>query len=113
MTKRDDDFQPTLGKSPRDRSGRTARKISSLNRQVMRAVSKAGGNPKRLGSRSGKKPRTGRYNARGRGAKVMRTLQRDTGWKFDSASGQRARMRRVIVKARYVKLKGAQSRAGY
>jgi len=43
----------------------------------------------------------------------MRTLQRDTSWKFDSASGQRARMRRVIVKARYVKFKGPQSRAGY
>jgi len=113
MTKRDDDFQPTLGKSPRDRSGRTARKISSLNRQVMRAVGKAGGNPKRLGSRSGKGPRTGRYNARGRGARVMRTLQRNPGWKFDSPSGQRLRMRRVIVKARYVKLKGPQSRAGY
>src|ERR1700690_1679693 len=41
--------------------------------------------------KTGKKPRTGRYNARGRGAKVMRTLQRDMGWKFDSASGQRAR----------------------
>jgi len=113
MTKRDDDLRPKLGKSRRDRAGRTAREMSSLNRQVMHAVSKAGGNPKRLGSRSGKKPRTGRYNARGRGAKVMRTLQRDMGWKFDSASGQRARVRRVIVKARYVKFKGPQSRAGY
>jgi len=113
MTKRDDDFQPKLGKSRRDRAGRSLREMSSLNQQVMHAVGKAGGNPKRLGSRGGKKPRTGRYNARGRGAKVMRTLQRDTSWKFDSASGQRARMRRVIVKARYVKFKGPQSRAGY
>ena len=79
----------------------------------MRAVGKAGGDPKRFGSRGGNGPRTGRYNARGRGAKVMRTLQRNTGWKFDAATGQRMRMRRVIVKARYVKIKGPQSRAGY
>ena len=50
---------------------------------------------------------------RGRGAKGDADLTRDTGWKFDRASGQRVRMRRVIVKARYVKLKGPQSRAGY
>ena len=63
--------------------------------------------------RSGKAARNGRYNAHGRGAKVMRSLPRDTGWKFHAASGQRMRMRRVVVKARYVKLKGVQSRAGY
>ncbi len=80
------------------------------------AIAKAGGNPKRLPKRSqagGKVPRSGRYNARGRGAKVMRTLPRDTGWKFDATSGQKLRMRRVVVKARYVNFKGAQSRAGY
>jgi hypothetical protein len=116
MTK-DDDFKPKLGKSRADRSGRDARKVLSFERQVMRAIGKAGGDPKRLGKGprrgSGKTPRNGRYNAHGRGAKVMRSLQRDTGWKFDHGSGQRMRMRRVIVKARYVKLKGSQSRASY
>jgi type IV secretory pathway VirD2 relaxase len=113
MSKRDDDFQPQLGKARRSRAGRGTHNMLSLERRVMRAVGKAGGNPKRLNSRNIKGPRTGRYNARGRGAKVMRTLQRDKGWKFNAASGQRMRMRRVIVKARYVKLKGRQSRAGY
>jgi type IV secretory pathway VirD2 relaxase len=111
--KNDDDFRPKLGKSRGKQSTRVARGLTSLERQVMRAVGKAGGNPSRLGSRRGKTPRTGRYNARGRGAKVMRSLSRDTGWKFDRSSGQRVRMRRVIIKARYVKLKGPQSRAGY
>ena len=113
IMKSDDDFRPKLGKSRGKKSTRKARGLTSLERQVMRAVGKAGGNPSRLGSRRGKTPRTGRYNARGRGAKVMRSLSRDTGWKFDRSSGQRVRMRRVIIKARYVKLKGPQSRAGF
>lgn len=83
----------------------------------MNAMVRAGGDPKRTGKphpASGKaKPRNGRFNAHGRGAKVVRTLPRDNGWKFDASSGQRMRMRRVIVKARVVKLKGPGSRASY
>ena len=95
-------------------SGRAARRALSFERQVIAAVARAGGDPRRIGKpRNGKTARNGRYNAHGRGAKVMRTLPRDTGWKFDAHSGQRMRMRRVVVKARYVKLKGVQSRAGY
>ncbi|MDE2181559.1 MAG: relaxase/mobilization nuclease and DUF3363 domain-containing protein [Alphaproteobacteria bacterium] len=111
-------FEPKLGK-PRADTGssaeRSARQVGSFHRQLMRAVAKAGGNPRRLarGKRGDGKPRTGRFNARGRGAKIVRTFPVDNGWKFDSNSGQRMRMRRVVVKARVVKLRGPQSRAGY
>ncbi len=113
-------FEPKLGK-PRadtgDNVGRSVRQVRSFHRQVMEAVTKAGGNPRRLagagGTRSDGKQRTGRFNARGRGAKIVKTFPTDNGWKFDTSSGQRIRMRRVVVKARVVKLRGPQSRAGY
>lgn len=112
----DDDFRVRPGRPRADRSGRSARKVLSFERQVMVAVAKAGGNPKHIGKAlrgGGKAARNGRYNAHGRGAKVMRSLPRDPGWTFDGRSGQRLRMRRIIVKARYVKLKGPASRAAY
>ena len=73
----------------------------------MHAVAKAGGDPRRIGkgrlSPAKGKARNGRFNARGRGAKVMRSLPRDTGWSFDTATGMRMRMRRrrggLVVKA--------------
>jgi type IV secretory pathway VirD2 relaxase len=111
----DDLFKPRMGKPRADTarsSGPSAHRVLSFQQQVMRAMAKAGTNPRGL-KRAGGKPKPGRFNARGRGAKVMRTLTRDSGWQTDSASGQRLRMRRVIVKARYVKLKGSQSRAAY
>jgi len=117
MTKDQGDlFEIRVGKPRADRGSRARSRASlTFQRQVMKAVAKAGGDPKRFGmsARQGTRAKTGRYNARGRGAKVMRTLHRDTGWKFDSGSGQRLRMRRVIVKARYVKFKGQASRAAY
>ena len=113
-------FRIRVGKprSDGERSARATRRAArSFERQIMQAVAKAGGDPKRIGrsrSTGGKSgPKNGRYNARGRGAKVMRTLPRETGWKFDAGTGQRMRMRRVVVKARFVKLKGPGSRAGY
>ena len=116
MATDDKDFRVKPGRPRADKSGRGARKALSFERRVMVAVAKAGGDPKRIGKGLGggkKGARNGRYNAHGRGAKVMRSLPRDPGWKFDHASGQRLRMRRVIVKARYVKLKGPASRASY
>jgi hypothetical protein len=79
-------------------------------KQVQIAVRKAGGDPRRLGAgarlgggREG--GRTGRFNARGRGAKVVASFARqdqDGGWQRDSAG--RFRARRVVVKARVVRL---------
>lgn len=76
-------------------------------------MAKAGGDPKRVGKAGGTRPKNGRYNARGRGAKIVRTFPRENGWKFEAGTGARTRMRRVVVKARFVKLKGPGSRAGY
>ena len=79
-------------------------------KQVQVAVRKAGGDPRQIGSgaRSGggrEGGRTGRFNACGRGAKVVASLARqggDGGWQRDSAG--RFRARRVVVKARVVRL---------
>ena len=79
-------------------------------KQVEIAVRKAGGNPRLIGDRlrsgSGREGgTTGRFNARGRGAKVAAALPRrgrDGGWQRDSAG--RFRARRVLVKARVVRL---------
>jgi hypothetical protein len=84
-------------------------------KQVQIAVRKAGGDPRRIssGAQSGggrEGGRTGRFNARGRGAKVVASLSRQRdGWHRDSAGLFRAR--RVVVKARVVRL-NPQQRAG-
>ena len=122
---RDDDnsFRVRPGRAqPRD--GKTARRPLSFMRDVKRAVAKQGGDPRRLfrqGRRSwsgsggearegrGRTRRSGRFNARGRGAKVAATLPRENHWTVER--GVRFRSRRVVVKARVVKLRGAASRA--
>ena len=68
--------------------------------EVHQAIRRAGGDPNRL---AGRGKRSGRYNARGRGAKVVAGLKGRNGWSR-SLSGQRTRSRRVAVKARIVKL---------
>ncbi|UNC15923.1 DUF3363 domain-containing protein [Acidiphilium multivorum] len=79
-----------------------------FTRQVELAIRKAGGNPNRIGRASGsgggrKGGGTGRFNAHGRGAKALESFPRDSGgWQRDSAG--RFRSRRVVVKARVVKL---------
>ncbi|MER9544288.1 DUF3363 domain-containing protein [Mesorhizobium sp. M0437] len=75
-------------------------------RQVEIAIRKQGGNPYRLGASSSGGKGSGRFNARGRGGKVVAGLPRDGGgWKQDG-NGVRFRSRRVVVKARVVKLPG-------
>ena len=79
-------------------------------KQVQVAVRKAGGNPNRIGREpnpGGGRERglSGRFNARGRGAKVVPSFLRegrDVGWHQDSSG--RFRSRRVAVKARIIKL---------
>ncbi|HTO62698.1 MAG TPA: DUF3363 domain-containing protein [Bradyrhizobium sp.] len=86
-------------------------------KQVQFAVRKAGGDPRRIGvgSRSANDReggRAGRFNARGRGAKVVASFPRqggNGGWQHDSAG--RFRARRVVVKARVVRL-NPQRRGG-
>jgi hypothetical protein len=79
-------------------------------KQVEVAVRKAGGNPNRIGREPGvgggrERGLSGRFNARGRGAKVVPLFLREGhvgGWQRDSSG--RFRSRRVAVKARIVKL---------
>ena len=108
------DFTPRLGRSRTPKGSRGSRPLS-FQQQVMQAVARAGGDPRRIGKPSGvraKAPaKTGRFNARGRGAKFAATVPRDSGWKFDADTGMRFRARRVIVKARVVKMRGAESQA--
>jgi len=115
MSRDDDiDFTPRVGR-PRARSGNPVRRPQSFTQQVMQAVAKAGGDPRRIakpgGARARAPTKTGRFNARGRGAKFAATIPRDSGWKFDSDTGMRFRARRVIVKARVVKMRGSDSQA--
>ncbi len=97
----DDRFRIRPGR-PRDRGTRVNPRSRSFRAQVKRAVAKAGGNPNRFGGTASKA--SGRFNARGRGGKVVQTFPRDGGgWNRDE-SGTRSRARRVVVKARVVKL---------
>jgi len=83
-------------------------------KQVQIAVRKAGGDPRRIGSgarsdgdREG--GRSGRFNARGRGAKIVASFpwsSKEGGWQRDSAG--RFRARRVVIKARVVRLNPQQ-----
>jgi len=94
-------FEPKPGRSRRDPTGRTDKAPVKL----MQRVARSGGNPRRLGSiiPPAKRAPSGRYNTRGRGAKISATIPRESDWSVDRASGSRFRMRRVTVKARYVK----------
>ncbi|MGY4173463.1 DUF3363 domain-containing protein [Bradyrhizobium sp. USDA 4529] len=101
-----DDFLIRPGRA-RNRGSRVVRDLPFLT-EVKIAVRKAGGNPRQIGrgsesagSRNGQG--SGRFNARGRGARVVASFARDGGgWQQDSSG--RFRARRVVVKARVVKL---------
>ncbi|MGY2849144.1 type IV secretory pathway VirD2 relaxase [Bradyrhizobium sp. USDA 4509] len=101
-----DDFRIRPGRA-RNRGSRVVRDLPFLT-EVQIAVRKAGGNPRQIGrgpesagSRNGQG--SGRFNARGRGARVVASFARDGGgWQQDSSG--RFRARRVVVKARVVKL---------
>jgi len=115
---RDDDtrFEPRLGRSRSHGEGRVGRPPTSFKQQVLRAVARAGGNPRLIGrasaGRARTKARTGRFNARGRGSKLAATFPRESGWSR-AEGGMRYRARRVVVKARVVKMRGSGSKAAY
>jgi type IV secretory pathway VirD2 relaxase len=100
-------FQPRLGRI-RDRRVR----VRSFAGQVERAVRKAGGEPSRIGQARPAKRRTAnsRFNARGRGAKVMAMLGRAGPGRANGDSQSRAR--RVVVKARVVRFRSGRGPRG-
>jgi hypothetical protein len=77
----DDDlgFEPRLGRVRRGRGDGRARGPRSFLQEVQHAVARAGGDPRRIG-RARSAPRTGRFNARGRGAKLAASFPREHGW---------------------------------
>jgi len=90
MAQDDDRFEPRLGRSRKDR----VRQPKTLRTQLLPRIARAGGNPHRLRSavaQQAKPPRSGRFNARGRGAKIAATFPRGSGWSFDRASGMNVR----------------------
>src|SRR5262245_17227918 len=105
------EFEALLGK-PR---GQPRNRPRTFVAEVLRAVAEQGGDPRRLGRSGGQRKPTGRFNARGRGREAAAALQGHGGW--ESASGEpwtggmRYRARRVIVKARVVKLNGVEGQA--
>ena len=104
MATDDSDFRIRPGRS-RSRGTRVNPRTQSFLTQVKVAVRKAGGSPnwisRSAGGREGKS--SGRFNARGRGVATALTLRDRSAWSRDG-SGARTRARRVVVKARVVKL---------
>ena len=102
------ELEPRLGKS----RGRTLDVSRSHRSLVVRAAIQQGGNPTRIGK--ARKP-SGRFNARGRGRAAAAALEGHGGWEIETDNAQspgiRWRARRVVIKARVVKLKDAQSQA--
>lgn len=99
-------FRPKVGR-PR---GQARSRALPYSKRVLEAVARAS----RRGARvaPGPKKTSGRYNKQGRGARVAASLPRAYGGWYNDG-GMRFRGRRVIVKARVVKLRGSQSRAAY
>jgi len=102
MTRDESDFHIRPGKV-RDRSQRAPqmrRPARGFLTDVHRAIRRAGGDPNQL---AGRRKASGRFNARGRGAKVAAALKGRNPWSR-GLDGTRTRARRVTVKARIVKL---------
>jgi type IV secretory pathway VirD2 relaxase len=107
-TDQSDDFHvrpgPVRSRGTRINSSGNQRSQPFL-KQVQLAVRRAGGDPNRIGREGAGRAASGRFNARGRGAKIVPLFLReghDGGWQHDSSG--RFRSRRVAVKARIVKL---------
>jgi type IV secretory pathway VirD2 relaxase len=102
------EFRPRLGK-PRGQSRRGPRTTTAL---ILRSAAKQGADLSRLLRPPRERKPSGRFNARGRGRAAAAALQGHGGWQSDTGlDGMRFRARRVVVKARVIKLKGAESQA--
>lgn len=101
-----DEFRIRPGPS-RDRGARVSRPARPFVTQVQIAARRSGGDIRRIGrgrvvgERNGKT--NGRFNARGRGAEVVASLPRH-GAEWPRGGAGQLRSRRVVVKARVVKL---------
>src|ERR1700736_607146 len=114
MTRDQDEFAPQLGRSRAPSAG--ARPLS-FSRQVNRAIGLARTGSPRVGrsfkGRPGDREKTGRFNRRGRGAKIVQMLSSAGSWTLARKLDTRLHPRRVVVKARVVQLRGPRSGAAY
>lgn len=105
MAKDDDQFELKLGPM-RSGTGRLHR-ARSLQSQLISRIAR-GGRDWHIHS-SGPARQSGRFNARGRGARLSAAAAKPSGWSVDRISGMRVRTRRVMVKARVVKFAGVKA----
>jgi type IV secretory pathway VirD2 relaxase len=105
MAKDDDQFELKLGRM-RSRTG-GLRKARSLQSQLIGKIGRAGGDWRSLTATP--KRASDRFNSRGRGRQSQGAVAKSFGWSVDRTSGMRVRARRVMVKARVVKLAGARA----
>jgi len=106
MTEDESRFEPRLGRmrsQKRRKSG--ARALQSL---LIARIARGGGDARRLGKPASVRT-TGRFNSRGRGTKFSLAASHSSGWSVDPVSKMRVRARRVMVKARVVKLSGTKA----
>lgn len=101
MSDEDQDFEPQLGRMRDGKGGKRARR--ALQSILIARIARGGGDFRRIG-KAGSPHVSGHFNSRGRGAGSPARFGRVSCWSVDPASGMRVRDRRVMVKARVVKL---------
>jgi type IV secretory pathway VirD2 relaxase len=97
-------FEPRLGRM-RNGKGRGAQR--ALQSLLIGRIARGGGDWRSLSSRPARQ--SGRFNSRGRGVKLAGRAGPSSGWSVDRISGMRVRTRRVMIKARVVKLAGTKA----
>jgi type IV secretory pathway VirD2 relaxase len=106
MADKEDRFELRLG---RIRAGKGPRSSRSLQSLLIGRIARGGGDWRTASFSSSAGRQSGRFNSRGRGSKLARSVPSSSGWSVDRVSGMRVRARRVMVKARVVKLSGAKA----
>jgi type IV secretory pathway VirD2 relaxase len=106
MAQDDNRFEPRLGRMRSRRGG--LRRARSIQSRLIERIARAGGDWRTAAVALASSRGTGRFNARGRGAKLAGRAPA-SGWSLDPISRMRVRARRVMVKARVVKLSGTKA----
>ena len=105
MADEENRFEPRLGRMGSGKNRGRAR--ATLQSLLIRRIARGGGDWRSLSSRPARQ--SGRFNARGRGGRLSLAVANPSGWSVDRLSGSRVRARRVMVKARVVKLAGPKA----
>jgi type IV secretory pathway VirD2 relaxase len=106
MAEDENRFEPRLGRMRNPKGRPSARTLQGL---LIERLARAGVSARKMPSVGREPPRSGRFNARGRGGQLAERVGKGSGWSRDPLSGMRVRARRVTVKARVVKLRGSKA----